>query len=85
MQAPLMTTGGYSAKVTMRLIIEGRSLAVSQAGPDMLILTEPATLPACEGEFELTIDATTRRWPASIKPQPQASRELKVDFGSLCG
>ncbi len=64
----------------MRLILGERSLSVAQAGPDMLILAEPASLPACDGEFELVVDADKHRWLASIEAQPQPSRKLKVDF-----
>lgn len=48
----------------MRLIANGETHRVSQSGPDFLILTEPAQLPAGKAELIVTVDGeeTKRRF-----------------------
>jgi hypothetical protein len=56
------TSPGYSADVRLTLVLNGRRLPLSQAGPDDVILREPAVVPAGPAEVVAVIDGHERRW-----------------------
>jgi hypothetical protein len=58
--------GGHSAKVKMRLLLNGSSLPVAQMGPDFLILESATEHPPGDATLELCIDANERRWQVRL-------------------
>ena len=50
---------GHSAIIEMKLRTNNRDFAVSHSGRDFLILKEPASFPAGEAVFLVTIDGET--------------------------
>ena len=65
-------TGGHSAQVKMRLLLNGSSIRVAQMGPDFLILESGTEHPPTDATIELRIDASERCWkvrlPDGISP-----------------
>ena len=53
---------GYSARVKIRLHINGRALPVAKVGPDSLLLHNPEAIPASTiGEIVLQIDKSIQK------------------------
>ena len=46
----------------MRLLVSGRSLPVTQMGPDFLLLDAPADHPPADASLILQVDQTERSW-----------------------
>jgi hypothetical protein len=59
-------TGGHSANVKMRLLLNGSSIPVAQMGPDFLILESATEHPPSDAIIELRIDASERRWKVQL-------------------
>ena len=59
---PFASHGGHSAQVKMRLLVSGRSLPVTQMGPDFLLLDAPADHPPADASLILQVDQTERSW-----------------------
>jgi hypothetical protein len=56
-------TLGYSARVDLKLLVNGRLLDVAQVGPDRCVLRNPVELPqGTEGEIIMHVDNHERRW-----------------------
>jgi hypothetical protein len=58
--------GGHSARVKMRLLLNGNSIPVVQMGPDFLILKSPIEHPPSDATLELCVDASERRWKVRL-------------------
>ena len=52
----LSETTGHSAKVEIRLRVQGMVLKVAQVGEESLILRDPCELPPCYGLIEIDAD-----------------------------
>jgi hypothetical protein len=59
---PLSTRGGHSARVNMRLLVDGLSLPVAQMGPDFIFVDSPANLPPASARMVLQVDESERSW-----------------------
>ncbi len=59
---PLSTQGGHSALVTIRLLVNGLSLAVAQMGPDFLFLDAPVNHPPTDASLIMRVDQSEKRW-----------------------
>jgi len=57
---------GYSAKVTIRLRVNGCMIPVGQVGEDRLIFDEPIALPEGDAEVIVTVDGRESRYPVLI-------------------
>ena len=58
----LSSQGGHSAKVKMRLLVNGSSIPVIQMGPDFLIVDAPFDHPPDDASVVLQVDQSERRW-----------------------
>lgn len=54
--------GGHSARVKIRLLVNGLSLPVAQMGPDFLLLDAPADHPPAAARVVLQVDQSERSW-----------------------
>lgn len=54
--------GAHSAKVEMRLIINGTSIGITHMGRDFVLLEAPAEQPPCEASILLKVDDSESRW-----------------------
>jgi hypothetical protein len=57
-----INNGGHSAQVKIQLLIDGSSVAVSQLGPDFLLLDAPFEHPPGNARLVLQVDQSERRW-----------------------
>jgi hypothetical protein len=72
------TAAGYSSDVQLFLVIEGRSYALAQIGPDFVTLREPVDLPSDEAEVVMMIDGREQdRWAVTLEHRAVLS-ELDV-------
>jgi hypothetical protein len=78
-------SGGYSAKVGIRLLVGEASFDVAQVGGGRLIFAEPITLPRARGEVVLAIDGHVQRWAVSMRPVAEATRVVEAEFDRACG
>ena len=69
--------GGHSARVRMRLELNGQSLPIAQLGPDFLVLDAPVSHPPGEASVILQVDDGERHWNVSLpKGISAASRRV---------
>ena len=54
--------GAHSAKVEMRLIINGMSIDITHMGRDFILLQTPAEQPPCEASILLKVDDCESQW-----------------------
>lgn len=78
-------SGGHSALVQIRLLVEGTTFDVSQIGGGRLTFSNPVTLPGTHGVVVLSIDGHEERWSVTIKPMPQPTKEVEAEFRLLEG
>ena len=57
---------GYSADVSLDLILDGRSIPLAQIGRDWIVLRKPTDLEPGPGEVVATIDGIERRWSVEL-------------------
>jgi hypothetical protein len=60
---------GYSADVQLFLIVDGRTYALAQIGPDFVTLREPAELPTADAEVVMVVDGRENRWAVTLEPR----------------
>jgi hypothetical protein len=70
---------GHSADVRIELRLNGRTLAVAQAGGDRLVFDEPLLLPAGDAELAIFVDGRERRWRVTLRPGTEASRVVPIN------
>ncbi len=58
--------GGHSARVKMRLLVNGLSLPVLQMGPDFLLVERPVNHPPASASVVLQVDQSERRWNVTL-------------------
>ena len=63
---PFSSHGGHSARVKMRLLVNGLSLPVLQMGPDFLLVDQPINHPAAEASVLLQVDESERHWNVNL-------------------
>ena len=54
--------GGHSARVRMRLLVNGASFRIAQIGPDFLFVESPGNHPSARATIELQVDDARRSW-----------------------
>ena len=54
--------GGHSAQVTMRLLVNGFSIPVTQMGRDFLLVDSPVNHPPTDASLILQVDQNERCW-----------------------
>lgn len=59
---PLLTQGGHSAQVNIRLLVNGLSLPVAQLGPDFLLMDTPINHAPTTATVVMQVDQSERRW-----------------------
>jgi hypothetical protein len=58
----LLSQGGHSALVNIRLLVNGGSIRVAQMGPDFLLLDEPFDHPPADACVIMQVDESESRW-----------------------
>ncbi len=74
---PLLSQGGHSAQVNMRLLFNGHSLPVAQLGPDFILVDAPVTHPPTTASLVLCVDENERSWNVRL-PSGMAAGEKRV-------
>jgi hypothetical protein len=69
--------GGHSARVNMRLLVNGTSMSVAQMGPDFLLVDAPIAHPAGEASLVLQVDQSERQWKIRL-PDGVSSKSGRV-------
>jgi len=62
MNQPIVSQGGHSASVDMRLIVNGYSLAVPQMGPDFILVSSPVDHAPTQATLSMKVDTVERQW-----------------------
>jgi hypothetical protein len=57
---------GYSASISMALIVNGSTLPIAQLGPDFLLLRETLSHPPTEATIVMQIDGNERQWTVKL-------------------
>lgn len=71
---------GYSASVSLRLRVNGCVFPLTHAGPDRVILQEPAPLPDGDAELIVTVDGQETRRRVNIEGRTLARRVVPIEF-----
>ncbi len=58
--------GAHSAKVEMRLMINGASIGITHMGRDFVLIESPADYPPCEASILLKVDDSESRWQVKL-------------------
>ena len=57
---------GHSARVQMRLLVDGSTIGITQMGPDFLFIEPAADHPPGEATILLQVDDSERRWKVRL-------------------
>jgi hypothetical protein len=68
----------HSAQVTLRLVVNKRTIPLAQIAHDWVILAEPTQLEPGPAEVLLHVDGTPERWTVEILPHDCGSRRVPV-------
>jgi hypothetical protein len=74
---PLSGQGGHSAQVTMRLVVNGFSIPVTQMGRDFLLVDGPVNHPPADASLVLQVDQRERRWRVRL-PQGISATSKRI-------
>ena len=70
---------GHSAKVNMRLLVNGRSFAIAQMGPDFLLVDSPINHPPGKASVVMQVDQIESRWDVHLpKGISTASKKILI-------
>ena len=58
--------GAHSAKVEMRLLINGASIGITHMGRDFVLVESPADYPPCEASVFLKVDDSESQWKVRL-------------------
>jgi hypothetical protein len=75
----LSSQGGHSAQVNMRLLVNGLSLAVTQMGPDFVLVESPVNHPPVAASVVLQVDQNERRWNVRL-PDGISANQKRVEI-----
>jgi hypothetical protein len=62
MNQPILSQGGHSAHVDMRLLVNGYSLAVPQMGPTFILVSTPVDHAPTQATLVMEVDSIERQW-----------------------
>ncbi|MBM3880658.1 MAG: hypothetical protein FJ387_13230 [Verrucomicrobia bacterium] len=65
----------------MRLVLNDATFAISQMGPDYLLLEAPVAQPPGRGRIELQVDDSRRTWEVDL-PQGIRANGERVQIGT---
>jgi hypothetical protein len=69
---------GHSARVQMRLLVNGSTIGVTQMGPDFLFIEPAADHPPGEATILFKVDDSERRWKVRLPEGISAESERVV-------
>ncbi|PWU10928.1 MAG: hypothetical protein C5B50_24485 [Verrucomicrobia bacterium] len=72
--------GAHSARVEMRLVVNGSFIPITHMGGDFLLIAKSSDHPPCEGTVILRVDQTERQWRVSL-PQGISKTSNRVAVG----
>lgn len=75
--------GAHSARVEMRLILNGLTISITQMGPDFLLIEGGHEHPPGEATIVLQVDDTERRWQVNLPDG--ISKDANRIALALCG
>jgi hypothetical protein len=78
---PLLSQGGHSAQVNMRLLVNGLSFPVIQMGPDFVLVESPVNHPPVAASMVLQVDQTERRWNVHL-PNGISANKKRVEIAT---
>lgn len=76
-----MNYGGHSAKVEMRLLLDGNSIRVEQLGPDFIIINNPFDHPPTDASLVLEVDDSKRMWNVRL-PHGISAASNRIAIGN---
>ena len=76
------TYGAHSARVEMRLIVNGSSVSITQMGPDFLFVESASDHPPGEATIVLQVDDSERQW--QVRLPDGISKDAKRVALALC-
>jgi len=68
----------HSSQVTLRLVVNERTVPLAQIARDWVILAEPTELPLGPAEVLLHVDGAPERWTVEILPHEGGSRRVPI-------
>jgi hypothetical protein len=74
--------GAHSARVKMRLIVDGISIRITHMGSDFLFVECPADHPPCKGAIMLRVDDSESQW--NVRLPEGISKESRRVALALC-
>ncbi len=75
--------GAHSAKVDMRLIVNGAPIGITHMGPDFLLIEPVAEHPPGDATIVLQVDHTERRWTVRLPNGiSRESRRVSLAFST---
>lgn len=69
----ILSQGGHSSQVKMRLLVHGLTVPVVQLGPDFLLVDVARDLPAGDATLVLQVDSGERCWNVRLPDGNSAS------------
>ena len=79
---PLSSQGGHSARVNMRLLINGHSLPLAQMGSDFIYVNDPIDHPPAIASLVLKIDDDEERWQVRL-PAGMSANDQRVTIAPV--
>ena len=74
--------GAHSARVEMRLIVNGSSISITQMGPDFLFVEPASDHPPGDATIVFQVDTSERRW--NVRLPDAISKDSKRVALALC-
>jgi hypothetical protein len=79
MDFPWSSQGGHSARVNMQLLLERVCLALSQMGPDFLLVDAPVDHEVATATIVMQVDESSRRWNVHLPDGiPAGSKRVRI-------
>lgn len=75
---PLISAGGYSARVRLHLCVNGTLIPLAQVDYDRMILEEPVEIAPGPGELVIDVDDATDRYDVEIGCTAPGSRQVPI-------
>ncbi len=82
MAAPLSSQGGHSARVNLRLLVNGLSLPVAQLGPDFLLIDNPVNHAPAVASVVMEVDQSESRWNVRL-PAGMSATSSRVQISQV--
>jgi hypothetical protein len=75
-----LSQGGYSARVRIKLHVNGQIYRVAQIGGGRLIFDSPETFPKATGIVVMTVDGNEECWQVELPGQTEPARIVQASI-----